>query len=81
MQEVGGVINNGTWDYSELRGDTGPLVYPAGFVYVFTILYHLTDNGTDVEKAQYIFMAIYIATLTLVFRIYQKSQKVKSQMQ
>ena len=81
MQEVGGVINNGTWDYSELRGDTGPLVYPAGFVYVFTILYHLTDNGTDVEKAQYIFMAIYIATLALVFRIYQKSQKVKSQMQ
>ncbi|KAG0710985.1 Dol-P-Man:Man(5)GlcNAc(2)-PP-Dol alpha-1,3-mannosyltransferase [Chionoecetes opilio] len=29
MQEVEGVAN-GTWDYTELRGDTGPLVYPAG---------------------------------------------------
>lgn len=29
MQEVEGVVN-GTWDYTKLRGDTGPLVYPAG---------------------------------------------------
>lgn len=29
MQEVEGVAN-GTWDYTKLRGDTGPLVYPAG---------------------------------------------------
>lgn len=29
MQEVEGVAN-GTWDYTQLKGDTGPLVYPAG---------------------------------------------------
>ncbi|KAG7214715.1 hypothetical protein INR49_010607 [Caranx melampygus] len=36
MDEVEGVIN-GTYDYTQLKGDTGPLVYPAGFVppYVF----------------------------------------------
>ncbi|KAH0954689.1 hypothetical protein HN011_005994 [Eciton burchellii] len=35
MQEVEGFLN-GTLDYSKLRGDTGPLVYPAGFVYIFS---------------------------------------------
>lgn len=29
MQEVEGFLN-GTTDYTKLRGDTGPLVYPAG---------------------------------------------------
>ena len=28
--------------FSKLRGDTGPLVYPAGFVWVYTILYFVT---------------------------------------
>ena len=32
MQEVGGVLN-GTFDYMELKGDTGPLVY----VYLYFI--------------------------------------------
>ena len=27
---------------SKLRGDTGPLVYPAGFVWIYTILYYVT---------------------------------------
>lgn len=47
MQEVEGVAN-GTLDYLELRGDTGPLVYPGGFVGVFSALYWLTDRGADI---------------------------------
>ena len=35
---------NGTRDYSLLRGDTGPLVYPAGFVWLYTGLYYLTSQ-------------------------------------
>lgn len=38
MQEVEGVVN-GTWDYTKLRGDTGPLVYPGGFVALYWVLY------------------------------------------
>ncbi|KAG5346257.1 NT56 protein, partial [Acromyrmex charruanus] len=75
MQEVEGFLN-GTWDYSKLRGDTGPLVYPAGFVYIFSSLYYITSHGTNVRIAQYVFAALYVITLMLVFRIYARTKKV-----
>ncbi|XP_069693593.1 lethal(2)neighbour of tid protein [Periplaneta americana] len=75
MQEVEGVLN-GTFDYTHLKGDTGPLVYPAGFVYIFTALYYLTNHGQNIRFAQYIFAFLYIVLLCLVFRIYKKSKKV-----
>ncbi|XP_076298184.1 alg3, alpha-1,3- mannosyltransferase [Lasioglossum baleicum] len=75
MQEVEGFLN-GTLDYSKLKGDTGPLVYPAGFVYTFSTLYYITDHGLKIKIAQYIFAALYISLLTLVFRIYEKTKKV-----
>ena len=37
MDEVGGFLR-GERDYTKLEGDTGPLVYPAGFVYLYAIL-------------------------------------------
>jgi len=71
MQEVEGVIN-GTYDYTYLKGDTGPLVYPAGFVYIFTVLYYITNCGKNIRLAQYIFLGFYIMFLVFVFRIYVK---------
>ena len=73
MQEVEGTIN-GTYDYMELKGDTGPLVYPAGFVYIFKALYYITDHGTNIRLAQYIFAALYLWTIVLVFNIYRKTR-------
>ncbi|TDH05495.1 hypothetical protein EPR50_G00123080 [Perca flavescens] len=75
MDEVEGVIN-GTYDYTELKGDTGPLVYPAGFVYIFTALYYITSRGVNIRLAQYLFAAFYLITLLLVFRIYNRTKKV-----
>jgi alpha-1,3-mannosyltransferase len=75
MEEVEGFLN-GTLDYSKLQGATGPLVYPAGFVYIFSGLYHLTDGGKDVGLAQAIFTAFYLMTLVLVFRLYVASQRM-----
>ncbi|XP_036621735.1 dol-P-Man:Man(5)GlcNAc(2)-PP-Dol alpha-1,3-mannosyltransferase [Trichosurus vulpecula] len=75
MAEVEGVIN-GTYDYTKLRGDTGPLVYPAGFVYIFMGLYYATSRGTDIRLAQHIFLGLYLATLLLVFRIYSQTRRV-----
>ncbi|XP_032515098.2 lethal(2)neighbour of Tid protein [Danaus plexippus] len=75
MQECEGFLN-GTLDYSKLRGDTGPLVYPAGFVYIYSMFYFLTNHGTNIKLAQYIFIFIYLLLLTLVLRIYRKTRKV-----
>ncbi|XP_012283509.1 lethal(2)neighbour of Tid protein [Orussus abietinus] len=75
MQEVEGVLN-GTLDYSKLKGDTGPLVYPAGFVYIFSMLYYLTIFGMNIRIAQYFFAIVYAILLILVFRIYAKTLKV-----
>uniref|UniRef100_A0A3Q2PX59 Dol-P-Man:Man(5)GlcNAc(2)-PP-Dol alpha-1,3-mannosyltransferase n=1 Tax=Fundulus heteroclitus TaxID=8078 RepID=A0A3Q2PX59_FUNHE len=75
MDEVEGVIN-GTYDYTQLKGDTGPLVYPAGFVYIFTALYYITSHGVNIRLGQYIFAVFYLVTLLLVFRIYNRTKKV-----
>lgn len=49
MQEVEGYLS-GERNYYSLGGDTGPLVYPAGFVYVFAGLRSLTDDGINIFK-------------------------------
>ena len=69
MQEVSGFLH-GQLDYTQLRGDTGPLVYPAGFLYAYSALYYATGQGEDVRLAQYVFLVLYLVTLYLVHRIY-----------
>ncbi|XP_075274325.1 dol-P-Man:Man(5)GlcNAc(2)-PP-Dol alpha-1,3-mannosyltransferase isoform X2 [Opisthocomus hoazin] len=75
MEEVEGFAN-GTLDYTRLKGGTGPLVYPAGFVYIFLGLYYATGRGTDVRLAQHLFAGLYLLNLLLVFRIYCRTSKV-----
>ncbi|CAG0895773.1 unnamed protein product [Cyprideis torosa] len=75
MQQVEMVLN-GTREYSSIRGDTGPLPYPAGHVWIYTLLYFLTDRGSNVWRAQVIFAGFYLLTLGTVFLIYLRSQKV-----
>lgn len=75
MQEVEGFLN-GTTDYSKLKGDTGPLVYPAGFVYIFSALYFLTDRGENITSAQYLYFGLYLITIYLLYRIYRETSTV-----
>lgn len=44
----------GERDYGNLKGDTGPLVYPAGFLYVYSAIQFVT--GGEVYLAQVYFM-------------------------
>ncbi|KAF7287647.1 hypothetical protein GWI33_005995 [Rhynchophorus ferrugineus] len=75
MQEVEGFLN-GTWDYQYLKGDTGPLVYPAGFVYLYTAFYYVTNQGRNIYMAQYIFLVLYLLQTLLIHRIYRITAKI-----
>lgn len=52
------------------------MVYPAGFVYIYSMLYFITSKGQNIRLAQYVFVAIYLLQMFLVLRIYTKSRKV-----
>eukprot|EP00742_Colponemidia_sp_Colp-10_P006022 GILJ01006446.1.p1 GENE.GILJ01006446.1~~GILJ01006446.1.p1 ORF type:complete len:423 (-),score=36.81 GILJ01006446.1:169-1437(-) len=42
MEQVASVFQDGQLDYTQIKGDTGPLVYPAGHVWLFGMLYYIT---------------------------------------
>ena len=69
MQEVSTWWDEGECDYLRIRGDTGPLVYPAGFLYFFQLLRWMT--GESVPAAQWIFVIFYVMYQGVVLSIYQ----------
>ncbi|XP_002971595.2 dol-P-Man:Man(5)GlcNAc(2)-PP-Dol alpha-1,3-mannosyltransferase [Selaginella moellendorffii] len=73
MAQVFGFLS-GERNYEELRGDTGPLVYPAGFLYVYSAIRYLT--GGAVSSAQVIFALLYLVNLGLVLSIYVRTRVV-----
>jgi hypothetical protein len=67
MSQVEGFLG-GERDYRNLKGDTGPLVYPAGFLYIYSAFLYLT--GGQVYPAQVIFILSfthYISTILIFF--------------
>lgn len=92
MEEVEGWMG-GEYDYLNLKGQTGPLPYPAGFLYVYRGLRAATLAGEDdavqamgalempkevvarqIERGQWLFLAIYIALLAAVLAAYYKAR-------
>jgi alpha-1,3-mannosyltransferase len=74
MQEVQGFLQ-GDWNYANLKGDTGPLVYPGGFVWLYSALYFITDLGQNIrvrppQLAQFIFLGLYVVNQYIVLRTY-----------
>ncbi|VDM36208.1 unnamed protein product [Hydatigera taeniaeformis] len=67
---------NGTRDYDQLIGRTGPCVYPAMHIYIYSLLYYLTDHGRNIFAAQCFFAVLYAITMILIYNIYWKLQKV-----
>ena len=74
MQEVTG-YELGERNYVNLKGDTGPLVYPAGFVHLFSWIKALTRGG-EVFLAQVVFAALYLATQAVVFAVYIRTEAI-----
>jgi alpha-1,3-mannosyltransferase len=73
MQQVEQYIK-GQRDYAEIRGDTGPLVYPGLHVYIYRGLYGLTNGGTNILAGQVIFAGLYLASLAVVMSVYRKAK-------
>ncbi|KAL8930910.1 MAG: hypothetical protein Q9208_000011 [Pyrenodesmia sp. 3 TL-2023] len=73
MQQVS-QYHNGERDYTLIKGATGPLVYPAAHVYIYSILHKLTDGGKNILLAQAIFAWLYLGTLTVVMACYRKAK-------
>lgn len=67
MQEVEGPVVHGVWDYTQLRGETGPLVYPGGFVYLYAALRTIAGgDGTEIRPAQWALAAAYLGATQLL---------------
>ncbi|KAI9770583.1 MAG: dolichyl-P-Man:Man(5)GlcNAc(2)-PP-dolichol alpha-1,3-mannosyltransferase [Geoglossum simile] len=64
---------NGERDYTRIKGGTGPLVYPAAHVYVYTALYYLTKGG-NILYGQIVFGGLYLGTLALVMACYRLAE-------
>ncbi|KAJ5747444.1 uncharacterized protein N7511_009140 [Penicillium nucicola] len=72
MQQISLYIS-GERDYTLIKGSTGPLVYPAAHVYIYTLLFHLTDGGRDILLGQALFAVLYLATLIVVVACYRQT--------
>ncbi|KAK4464516.1 glycosyltransferase [Cladorrhinum samala] len=73
MEQVSQFVS-GERDYPKFRGGTGPLVYPAAHVYIYTGLYHLTNEGKNILLAQQLFAVLYMVTLGVVMACYWKAK-------
>ena len=69
MQEVS-MWQDGELDYTKIYGGTGPLVYPAGFLYMYAFFKWLTGGGINVLLGQYLFCGLYILNEAVVLSVY-----------
>ncbi|SCZ96115.1 BZ3500_MvSof-1268-A1-R1_Chr8-1g10015 [Microbotryum saponariae] len=67
---------SGERQYSLIKGDTGPLVYPAGFLYIYSGIHYITRGGLDIRTAQSLFAQLYLVTLGFVFEILRRCGSV-----
>jgi alpha-1,3-mannosyltransferase len=69
MEEVS-MWQEGELDYMKIKGGTGPLVYPAGFLYLFGLMKKMTRDGHNIHRAQYIFGLLYMINMAIILSIY-----------
>lgn len=76
MQQID-LVNKGELDYSLIEGDTGPIVYPAGFVQIYQWLSWLSLGGEDIGIVQSVFGYLYTATVLLTCSVYSMAGNVQ----
>ncbi|PWN17981.1 ALG3-domain-containing protein [Microstroma glucosiphilum] len=73
MQQAQQFLADGQRNYSQIKGDTGPCVYPAGHLFFYSIIHRLTDGGKNLRVGQYLFGGLYMISQALMVAIYQKA--------
>ena len=63
-----------TSDYSLVTSANGPLIYSAGYTWLYRLLHLLTDQGSDTAAAQLLAVGLYTANLALVLRILVRTE-------
>ena len=69
-QVIAFVKGSHPFQYDSLKGSTGPAVYPAGHIYIFTAMYYITNEGRNIRCAQTIFAVLYWITCRIVLALY-----------
>lgn len=64
---------SGEKDYALIKGDNGPVTYPALHLYLYRILYTLTNRGTNIVLAQVFFAFLYVVNLGLAMLCYMEA--------
>ena len=66
---------NGERDYAKLdpEGGSGPCVYPAVHLYVYSFFHWLTDGGNNIAPAQHVFAGLSAATNLVVALLYRQA--------
>lgn len=76
MQQIE-VVNDGEIDYNLIKGDTGPCVYPAGFIQIYEWIYWLTDSGSDIVTGQKLFGYLFTISVVLCCTVYTMVPNLK----
>ncbi|KAI5956969.1 ALG3 [Candida jiufengensis] len=63
-------VSNGEINYSKIYGDSGPIVYPAGFIYIYQHLQWIC--GDSIPEAQKIFGYVFTTTVLFISFIYSQ---------
>ncbi|KAL3229287.1 Dol-P-Man:Man(5)GlcNAc(2)-PP-Dol alpha-1,3-mannosyltransferase [Nakaseomyces bracarensis] len=70
MEQIAMIYQEGNYNYLEIRGGTGPLVYPAGHVLIYRVMNYFTNDMNNIEKGQHIFRFLYLLTLIVQYICY-----------
>lgn len=73
MQQVA-LFQKGERTYSNITGDTGPCVYPAMHLYIYSFLSFVSKGGKDLISGQIVFGMLYLFTQFLTMAIYKSAQ-------
>ena len=76
MEQISMIFDEKITDYSQIKGGTGPLVYPAGHVLLFRAMRHITQGMDNIKEGQIVFRYLYLVSMVIDYAIYSMLDNV-----